>query len=202
MATLQRNMHTMAVQLAESDARVSHLDNRCGELERTGTTTAENLSEACGNIVDRYLPRAEIDLRFATVSENTNILDARLCALTIEVESIQQGPEQTQPQQTQPPQQSSSQPPVMPMSQNARVKIQEVAANIPVPNGDAEINWNSTVEANGSPFAQGAETSQRQPDPRYMAPELLPPQTQNQAQPIPEIDPRPRHYCRDPYVAP
>ena len=97
------------------------------------------------------------------------------------------------------------------MSPSARVQVQEAATDIPVPNDDAEIDWNRTVETQGSPFrpptvaaasTQGAETSQRQPDPRYMAPELVPPQTQNQAQSIPEIDPRPRHYCRDPYVAP
>ena len=91
------------------------------------------------------------------------------------------------------------------MSLSARVQVQEAATDIPVPNDDdAEIDWNRTVETQGSPFrpppaatapTQGAETSQRQPDPRYMAPELVPPETQNQAQPIPEIDPRPRHYC-------
>jgi hypothetical protein len=62
MATLQRNMHTMAIQFAEADARVNRLDNRCAELERTGTTTAKHLSEACVNIVSRYLPRGDIDL--------------------------------------------------------------------------------------------------------------------------------------------
>ena len=80
MATLQRNMHTMAVQFAAADARVSRLDNRCAELERTGTTAAEKISEACGNIANRYMPRGDTDLRFATVSENTIILDARLRA--------------------------------------------------------------------------------------------------------------------------
>ena len=98
MATLQRNAHTISVQLAETDARVNGLNKRCAELDRTGTTTAANLSEACGIIVSRYMPRADIDLRFQTVSENTNIIDARLRALMIEVENMQQGAEQTQPQ--------------------------------------------------------------------------------------------------------
>ena len=126
---------------------------------------------------------------------------------------MQQGAEQTQPQPPQQPQQPLNQPTVLPTSPNARVQIQEVATDIPVPNDDAETDWNHTVEANGSPFrsqpaptvpprAQDAGVAQRQTDPRYLAPELLPPQTQSQSQPIPEIDPRPTHYCRDPCVEP
>ena len=104
----------------------------------------------------------------------------------------------------------------MAMSPNARVQIQEPATDIPVSNDEAETDWNRVVESHGSPFrsqpaptgppqthgAEAAQPTQRQPDPRYLAPELVPPQTQVQSQPIPEIDPRPRCYCQDAYVAP
>ena len=59
MGTLQRNAFTMAVQLAEAETRIASLNNRCTELERIGTTTAGHLEEACRNIVDRYMPRAD-----------------------------------------------------------------------------------------------------------------------------------------------
>ena len=71
MGTVQRDAHTMAVQLAKAEARINGLNNRCAELGRAGTTTAANLSEACGNIVSRYMPWEDIDLRFQTVSEQT-----------------------------------------------------------------------------------------------------------------------------------
>ena len=39
-STIQRNAHTMAVQLAKTEARIAGLNNRCTELERIGITTA------------------------------------------------------------------------------------------------------------------------------------------------------------------
>ena len=90
MGTLQRNAPTMAVQLAEAEARIAGLNNHCTELERIGTTTTGHLEEACRNIVDRYMPRADIGLRFQTISEHTNNIDARIHAMMIELENLQQ----------------------------------------------------------------------------------------------------------------
>ena len=43
MGTLQRSAHTMAVQLAEAEARVAGLNICCTARERHGTTTAKRL---------------------------------------------------------------------------------------------------------------------------------------------------------------
>ena len=112
----------------------------------------------------------------------------------IEVESMQQGAEQTQPTILQQP---SNQPTVMPTSPNARAQIQEAATDIPAPNDDAETDWNRNVETNGSPFrSQPAPTG-----PPQQARGAGVAQT-TQSQPIPESDPRPRYYCQDAYVEP
>ena len=57
MGTLQRNAHTMAVQLAEAEGRINCLNNRCADMESAGTTTTANITETYGYIVNRYMPR-------------------------------------------------------------------------------------------------------------------------------------------------
>ena len=67
MGTLQRNAHTMAAQLAEADARIAGLNNRCTEFELHGPRAANHVGEACRSIVDRYMPRTDIVPRLQTV---------------------------------------------------------------------------------------------------------------------------------------
>ena len=145
------------------------------------------------------------------------MIDARIRAMMIEIENMQQGAGRTSHPQVQ--HQTSQHPPnkpdVMPMSPNTRDQILENPTDIPIPNDDAEADWSRVVETRGSPFrsqpaptgppqTHGAETAQqtqRQPDPRYLAPELVPPQMQGQSQPVPKIDPCPRYSCQDAYFA-
>ena len=91
MVFAEAQLERMAVMVAELSI------DRCTELERIGTTTAGHLEEACRNIVDRYMPRADSDISFQTVAENTNMIDARIRAVMIEIENIQQGAERTRP---------------------------------------------------------------------------------------------------------